>query len=110
MKTRVSSGFPKMRKLIKAPGCKAKYFKCFRVFGNPDAQVFETASQLHLRDKRKLKYSQIFCMLSASLLLQKIVLFNDMVISLFRKGVSNVITMLRFLRCWHLSAALARKK
>ena len=49
MKTRVSSGFPKMRKLIKAPGCKAKYFKCFRVFGNPDAQVFETASQLHLR-------------------------------------------------------------
>ena len=33
-----------------------------------------------------------------------------MVICLFRKGVSNVITMLRFLRCWHLSAALARKK
>ena len=74
MRTRVSSGFPNMRKPIKAPGCKAKYFKCFRVFGNPDAQVFETASQLHLRDKRKLKYSQIFCMLSARLLLQKIVL------------------------------------
>ena len=45
---------------MKAPGYKAKYFKCFRVFRNPDAQVFETASQLHLRDKRKLKYSQIF--------------------------------------------------
>ena len=50
MRTRVSSGFPNMRKLIKAPGCKAKYLKCFRVFGNPDAQVFETASQLHLRE------------------------------------------------------------
>ena len=93
---------------MKAPGCKAKYFKCFRVFGNPDAQVFETASQLHLRDKRKLKYSQIFLYVVSKFVVTKNCI--AMVISLFRKGVSNVITMLSFLRCWHLSAALVRKK
>ena len=49
-------------------------FDCLETPMKLDARVFEIASQSRLRNKIKWKYSRIFHMLSASLLLRKIVL------------------------------------
>ena len=74
----VLSGFPNTRKLMKVRSCKPSafiVFDCLETPMKPDVRVFEIASQSRLRNKIKWKYSRIFLMLSASLLLRKIVLW-----------------------------------
>ena len=74
----VSSGFPNTRKLMKVRSRKPSAFIVFDFLETPmkpDVRVFEIASQSRLRNKIKWKYSRIFHMLSASLLLRKIVLW-----------------------------------
>ena len=54
-------------------------FECLGTLMKHDARVFEIASQLRLRNKRKWKYSRIFHMLSASLLLRRILCYRNAV-------------------------------
>ena len=52
-------------------------FECLGTLMKHDARVFEIASQLRLSNIRKWKYSRIFHMLSASLLLRRILCYHN---------------------------------
>ena len=67
-------------------------FECLGTLMKHDTGVFGIASQPCVRNSGKWKYSQYIYKLSASLLFWKNCIV--MVICLFRKGVTNVITMM----------------
>ena len=65
----VSSGFSNTRKLMKARGRRLSafiVFECLETLMKHDARVFEIASQSRLKNKRKLKYTRFYHMLSTS--------------------------------------------
>ena len=65
---------------MKARGGRPSAFivvECLGTLMKHDARVFEIALQLRLRNKTKWKYSRTFHMLSASLLLRRILCYHN---------------------------------